>query len=123
MSMCNVCRYISRVVLIPFIEERSGNAMTPVERRKADAKFSAAIDKASNGASLVIGLGSKLVGAESEFEEIVEKVTQMLPQSATYKPKQRIYTSYSLLLFATLKVISIAPMQDKPHLHSCSHTH
>ena len=80
--------------------------MTPVERRKADAKISAAMDKASNGASLVIGLGSKLVADESEFEEIMEKVTKILPHTATHKPKQRIYTSYSLLLFATLKVIS-----------------
>lgn len=57
---------------MPFVDGNS--TMTPVERRRADTSLSAAIDRASNGASLMIGLGRKLVEAESELDEVMERL-------------------------------------------------
>ena len=66
-------------------------------------KLAIAVEQAGNGASLIIGLGEKLLNDMSEFDEVLQKVTNILDR-IYMKPKQRIYTSYSLLLFATLKV-------------------
>ena len=76
--------------------------LTPVERRKVNMKLAIAVsEQAGNGASLIIGLGEKLLNDMSEFDEVLQKVTNIIDRICM-KPKQRIYTSYSLLLFATL---------------------
>ena len=66
-------------------------------------KLAIAVEQTGNGASLIIGLGEKLLNDMSEFDEVLQKVTNIIDR-IYMKPKQRIYTSYSLLLFATLKV-------------------
>ena len=66
-------------------------------------KLAIAVEQAGNGASLIIGLGEKLLNDMSEFDEVLQKVTNIIDR-IYMKPTQRIYTSYSLLLFATLKV-------------------
>ena len=60
-------------------------------------------EQAGNGASLIIGLlGEKLLNDMSEFDEVLQKVTNIIDHTPK-KPKQAVYIIQSLL-FATLKV-------------------
>ena len=97
-------RYISRTVLIPF-QASTDSTLTPVDRIKADGKLKKAMTKASAAAGTVIELGSVMFSGEgvNELEGILTRVSSFLPRTCP----QRVFVSYSWLLFATLKVIVI----------------
>lgn len=92
---------MSRVVLIPFTNQE--NFLSPSERWHNDQKLSEAMKKASAAGVLLIKLGNKLIDTEGLqcFDTILQRISTLMPPSQT---PQRIFTSYSVLLLATLKV-------------------
>ena len=60
------------------------------------------MSKSCQAAAAVIALGKEIMGedAQDELEEIIEKLESLLPTST----EQRIFISYSWLLFSTFKV-------------------
>ena len=91
---------MSRVVLIPFTNEE--NLFSPSERWSNDQKLSEAMKKASAAGAILIKLGSKLVDTEGLqcFDTILQRISTLMPSQTP----QRLFTSYSVLLLATLKV-------------------
>ncbi len=92
-------RLITRAVLVPFETDDKEYSLTPAQRREADALMHRAMDKASAAAGVIISLGSSLQES-SELEDVMSKVEALLPHCSL----QRILTSYSWLLHATLLV-------------------
>lgn len=89
-------------MLIPF-QASIEPTLTPVDRIKADCKLKKAMKKASAAAGTIIELGSVMFSSEGvrELEGILTRVSSLLPHASP----QRVFVSYSWLLFATLKVI------------------
>ena len=90
---------MSRVCLIPFIKETT--EMTPAERFQADRVLSEAMNIAFYVAPIMIQLKS-LLDDTDEFQRIINKISQL--KCISNDSPQRLHVSYSLLLFATVKV-------------------
>ena len=86
-------------MLIPFANVVS--TMTPSNRREADKQLAMAMDNASCGVGTVIKLGKALLEDEESLDSILNILKDVLPSST----RQRIFTSYALLLHCTFKVI------------------
>ena len=52
------CRVITRVALLPFVDNRGNNTLSPSERDMADFELNEAMKKANKGAGLIIRLGN-----------------------------------------------------------------
>ena len=73
--------------------------MTPSKRREADATLHSAMKEASSGAGVIISLGKDMDATSCRLESIMLRVESLLPGAM-----QRVLTSYSWLLHATLEV-------------------
>ena len=74
--------------------------MDPAARRKADKKLSSCMKVASKGAGIIIKLGQELVEDEESLDDILGGLKEALPCGT----RQRIFTSYGLLLHCAFKV-------------------
>lgn len=88
---------ICRVVFIPFALSQA--SLTPVKKWQRDSQLAKAIDSACAVALILMHLWKSLFN-EKEYSKVVSKVTALVPPSTS----QKINVSYSLLLFATIKV-------------------
>ena len=91
-------RYISRVALVKFVKVTSEK--TPSERMKADRKLLAAMKGASRGVGTIIKIRSTIIEDESSLDDILKRLKGLLPAAT----RQRIFTTYSLLLHCTFTV-------------------
>ena len=99
-SLTFVCRYITRAVIIPFVDSRN---LPAAERIDVDRTLQCAVHKAGRAAGTMIALGNCLTGpeAQQELKEIVKQVESYLPNLQCH----RLIVSYSWLLLATFKVL------------------
>jgi len=93
-------RYISRTVLIPFVEDASQGDV--ILRMDADEQLQQAMESASQALPLAIGLESDLEMAANDLKTILKRLQDIFP---SFTP-QRIYISYGWLLLCTLMVWS-----------------
>jgi len=91
-------RYISRVALVKFTKVTSEK--TPAERMKADRKLLEAMKSASRGVGTIIKIGSTVIEDESSLDGILKRLKELLPVAT----RQRIFTTYGLLLHCTFTV-------------------
>jgi len=75
--------------------------MTPADRRKADRKLSLAMESASRCIGTIIKLGEEIVEDVKSLDAILMELKDILPSGT----RQRIFTSYGLLIHCTFKVI------------------
>lgn len=87
-----------RVALIRFANINS--AMSPSSRRDVDKRLSLAMKDASRGIATIIRLGKLIIEDEESLDLILNKLKDILPSGT----RQRIFTSYALLLHSTFKV-------------------
>jgi len=90
-----LCRYISSVALVKFAKVTSEK--TPAGRMKVDRKLLEAMKGASRGVSTIIKIGSSIIEDESSLDG---RLKELLPGAT----RQRIFTTYSLLLHCTFTV-------------------
>ena len=57
-SRAPFCRVITRVALLPFVDNRGNSTLSPSERDMADFELNEAMKKASKGAGLIVRLGN-----------------------------------------------------------------
>ena len=76
------------------------STMTPSGRRDADKRLAKAMDNASCGVGTIIKLGKALIEDEESLDAILNKLKDILPTGT----RQRIFTSYALLIHCTFKV-------------------
>jgi hypothetical protein len=98
-------KYLSRVVLIPFPESAT---VSPLERWQKDQELSEAMDKANIASYQLIKMKKSLLCEEGkeQFSEILQKVSSVPNLS------QRLYMSYSLLLFGTFELLKLAKVKE-----------
>ena len=96
-------------MLIPFANVVS--TMTPSNRGEADKQLAIAMENASCGIGTIIKLGKSLIEDEESLDSILNILKDILPSSS----RQRIFTSYALLLHCTFKVISYLLYIHIPH--------
>lgn len=90
---------MSRMVLIPFPECPS---VSPLERWKCDQELSQAMEDAHMASFLIVKMRNLLLSESGmeKFESVLSKVSSI----ETINLHQRLYMSYSLLLFTTFEV-------------------
>lgn len=76
------------------------STMTPSSRREADKQLANAMKNASCGVGTIIKLGKALIEDEQSLDDILSILKDILPGCT----RQRIFTSYALLLHCTFKV-------------------
>jgi len=91
-------RYITRVALIRFANVTS--AMSPSSRKDANKRLALAMKECSHGIATIIKLGRLIVEDEESLDLILNRLKDILPAGT----RQRIFTSYALLLHSTFKV-------------------
>lgn len=100
-------RYITCVVLIPFTD--SASRLSPSERRETDRQLKNAMENASKGVGTVIKMGKNLM-QEAGLDDITQRLGTYFPSTTL---QQRLYMSYSWLLFATLKFLECIGWYDE----------
>lgn len=92
-------RYISRTVLVPFVEGVSTSDV--VKRMEADRRLMNAIENGYKVAALAIGLDFTTDQANTQLKSILSAIQKILPSTTP----QRVYISYGWLILCTQMVI------------------
>ena len=107
-------RYITRVVLVPFVDSNLQH-IGVIERMEADQALQLAMAGAHKAASLALAMDITPGTIKYDHDLILRKLQDLLPVATP----QRIYISYSWLLLCTemVNVDKLAPLLCKIMLY------